>query len=215
RKTVTKYGRGQPRPTTVTPPPVVTARMRRRRAALAVAAAIVSVGLASYTGYLAIARSSNNAAKVSTQLTATVTSRPTTSPSRALSEQPLGPSATPVPGGGTRLRLSGTVLFGRDSAVLRPEARRIIQDLAKGLRAAAGGSVTVVGYTDNIGTAQHGLILSRHRARAVADLLTLYLGDTSIRISAYGRGEQDPVAPNDTEQHRAQNRRVEITYQPA
>jgi outer membrane protein OmpA-like peptidoglycan-associated protein len=179
---------------------------------LAVAAAIVSVGLASYTGYLAIARSADNAAPVSTQPTA---SRPTASPSPAPSEQPLGPSATPVPGGGTRLRLSDTVLFDRDSAVLHPAARRIIQDLAGQLRAAAGGSVTVVGYTDNIGTAQHGRTLSLQRAQAVADLLIQYLRDTPIRITADGRGEQDPVAPNDTEQHRAQNRRVEITYTPA
>jgi outer membrane protein OmpA-like peptidoglycan-associated protein len=107
------------------------------------------------------------------------------------------------------------LLFDRDSAVLRPAARRIIEDLAGRLRAAAGGSVTVIGYTDNIGTARHGLILSRQRARAVADLLTRDLRGTPIRITAHGRGEQDPVVSNDTEQHRAQNRRVEITYKPA
>jgi outer membrane protein OmpA-like peptidoglycan-associated protein len=182
---------------------------------LGVAAAIVSVSLASVTVYLAVARSPGNADTASIQPTGPRTDQPATSPTSQPSDQPLGPSATPVPGGGTRLRLSGTVLFDRDSAVLRPAARRIIQDLARRLRTAASGSVTVIGYTDNIGTAQHGLILSQQRAQAVADLLTSHLRGTPLRITADGRGEQDPVAPNDTEQHRAQNRRVEITYQPA
>lgn len=188
--------------------------MRRRRAALGSVAAVVSLSLAAFTGYLAIVRPGDDASTASIQPAATVTGRPTVSPSPAPSGQPLGPSATPVPGGGTRLRLSGTVLFDRDSAVLRPAARRMIEDLAKRLRAAAGGSLAVIGYTDNIGTAQHGLILSKQRAQAVADHFARYLRGTPIRITADGRGELDPVAPNDSEQHRAQNRRVEITYRP-
>lgn len=107
-------------------------------------AAVVSLALASFTSYLAITGAPDNASTASIQQAATVTGQPTASPSPAPSEQPLGPSATPVPGGGTRLRLSGPVLFDRDSAVLRPGARRIIEDLARRLRAAAGGSVTVI-----------------------------------------------------------------------
>jgi type VI secretion system protein ImpK len=75
------------------------------------------------------------------------------------------------------------------------------------------GQVEVIGYTDNqpIRTLRFpsNWELSKARADTVAKLLTVRV--PASRISAEGRGEADPVAPNDTPQGRAKNRRVEIT----
>ena len=60
--------------------------------------------------------------------------------------------------------------------------------------------------------ADHGLELSRQRAQAVATALGQMPGKS---VAVKGLAEADPVAPNTTEQGRAQNRRVEIRYRPA
>ena len=127
----------------------------------------------------------------------------------------LGPSAVPVSGGGVAARLSGTVLFDRDSAVLKPDARALVVGLARTLASTHGGSLTVLGYTDNLGTVSQGLTLSQARADAVAAVFVQELAGTGIRITAVGRGEANPVAPNTSEANRAKNRRVEIVYRPS
>lgn len=105
--------------------------------------------------------------------------------------------------------LSASVLFDKDSAVLRPSALPPIQKVAAQL-ATARGTVLVTGYTDNLGSHEHGVQLSRERAAAVARALTPLLPPgTPVRTA--GLAEADPVASNDTEQGRAQNRRVTIT----
>lgn len=139
------------------------------------------------------------------------TPTPTTAPTRSAI---LGPSAVPVAGGGVSAQLSGTVLFDRDSAVLRPAARTLVVRLARTLRDTRTGTLTVLGFTDNLGSAQLGIALSRARAEAVAAVFRTELAATGIAITAEGRGEANPVAPNDTEANRAKNRRVEIVYRP-
>lgn len=74
----------------------------------------------------------------------------------------------------------------------------------------AAGRVEVTGYTDNLGTAEHGLDLSRRRAAAVAKVLGPQLPKGVTLVTA-GKGEADPVASNDTEAGRRLNRRVTIT----
>ena len=69
--------------------------------------------------------------------------------------------------------------------------------------------VEVVGYTDNLGDYEYNLELSLKRAEAVRDLLIDFGVDPDI-IEARGEGENNPVAPNDTPEHRALNRRVEV-----
>ena len=141
----------------------------------------------------------------------TATPAPTPTPTRSAI---LGPSAVPVAGGGVSTRLSGTVLFDRDSAALKPAARTLVVGLARTLRDSRAGTLTVLGYTDNLGSAQLGITLSRARAEAVAAVFRTELAATGITITAVGRGEANPVAPNDTEANRAKNRRVEIVYRP-
>jgi chemotaxis protein MotB len=79
-------------------------------------------------------------------------------------------------------------------------------------------TIIVTGYTDNVPIGpelrQQGVEnnqqLSLRRAQTVADFLVSQ-GVNPNLVSAQGRGDADPVAPNDTPQGRAQNRRVELT----
>jgi hypothetical protein len=62
---------------------------------------------------------------------------------------------------------------------------------------------------------QHGLVLSRRRAAAVAQVLRPNLDKADYPFSVSGRGEADPAVPNTSEKNRRLNRRVEWTYRPA
>lgn len=72
--------------------------------------------------------------------------------------------------------------------------------------------VTITGHTDNQGNAQYNQELSKKRAVSVAQILK-QKGIPESRIRTIGKGDQEPVASNDTEKGRAQNRRVEITLE--
>lgn len=110
-----------------------------------------------------------------------------------------------------KVTLDATVLFGLDSAVLSPRARGKIRAAAAALRRRAAGRVEIVGFTDNLGSAAHGLALSRRRARAVARALRPQLRRADYPFRVSGRGEAQPVASNRTERTRRLNRRVELT----
>ncbi len=70
-------------------------------------------------------------------------------------------------------------------------------------------AVVILGHSDSTGDDAYNLDLSKRRAQAVADYLTT-LDVPADKMKIVGRGESDPLVPNDTEEHRAQNRRVEI-----
>lgn len=102
------------------------------------------------------------------------------------------------------------VLFETGSARLRPQADAKLRPIAGYLRAHASQQLRVDGYTDSVGSAQANLLLSRDRARAVADALTA-LGVDGARLHLEGHGEDSPIASNLDAQGRQQNRRVEVT----
>ncbi len=108
----------------------------------------------------------------------------------------------------TIVTISSDVLFEFDSADLTPEAARTIAALAEEIAATQGG-ISVVGHTDAIGTDEYNQGLSERRARAVADYLER-AGVAPERLVVGGAGEARPIAPNETEAGRAENRRVEI-----
>jgi outer membrane protein OmpA-like peptidoglycan-associated protein len=114
-----------------------------------------------------------------------------------------------------KVRLSSEVLFPMDSARLRPGVRGRLTELAELLQRRGRGRVTILGYTDDLGSAQHGLVLSRRRAAAVAQVLRPNLDKADYPFSVSGRGEADPAVPNTSEKNRKLNRRVELTYRPA
>jgi outer membrane protein OmpA-like peptidoglycan-associated protein len=112
-----------------------------------------------------------------------------------------------------RVTLDATVLFGKDSATIRPGAARRLNEVATTLTSRGPGGVRIVGYTDDLGSAEHGLDLSARRARAVAAALRRDLPASTYPFSVVGKGEADPAAPNTSEANRKLNRRVVITYQ--
>ncbi len=112
---------------------------------------------------------------------------------------------------GANARIDATVLFGKDSAKLRPDARDRIRQVADDFARRGQGKVRVTGYTDDLGPADHGLRLSMRRAGAVADTLADLLPARGYPMTAIGKGEQDPAVPNTSEANRRKNRRVVIT----
>ena len=107
--------------------------------------------------------------------------------------------------------LKSDLAFDKGSAVLSAEAKVAIAGIADAVRKAGlEGTIAVHGYTDNVGSAKSGMELSKLRAQAVAQSLRNALGSYTIAISAFWHGEDDPIASNDTEAGRKQNRRVTI-----
>ena len=70
--------------------------------------------------------------------------------------------------------------------------------------------VLVVGHTDNVGSFEYNVGLSERRAAAVVSALKTQYGIDASRMRAGGVGMMAPTAPNDSEQGRAKNRRVEL-----
>jgi outer membrane protein OmpA-like peptidoglycan-associated protein len=71
----------------------------------------------------------------------------------------------------------------------------------------------ITGHTDNVGSDENNQSLSERRASSVGQYL-LGKGINSQRVLTAGFGETRPVAPNDSEAGRSQNRRVEVTLEP-
>ncbi|UKJ07578.1 OmpA family protein [Solitalea lacus] len=99
--------------------------------------------------------------------------------------------------------------FETGSAVLKPESQEQLQNIAEILKAYPNVEVKIGGYTDNVGDAKANLKLSTDRANNVKAELEK-LGIDGKRISAEGYGHEHPVASNDTEEGKAQNRRIDI-----
>jgi outer membrane protein OmpA-like peptidoglycan-associated protein len=110
---------------------------------------------------------------------------------------------------GTVLTLEEPILFDFDSADLKPEAREALDDVAEVLAYFEGAPVQVIGHTDDQGGRDYNLGLSQDRADAVLVGLR-ERGIAADRMSAEGRAFDEPVASNDSEGGRAQNRRVEV-----
>ncbi|EEW26159.1 OmpA family protein [Rhodobacter ferrooxidans] len=106
------------------------------------------------------------------------------------------------------------ILFALDSANLRPDLQADLRAVSNNLLDYPDSTIEVVGHTDDSGSAAYNQDLSERRARAVAAVLRNG-GVPGGRISAYGRGEDQPIASNQTVNGRAQNRRVEIIIHPS
>lgn len=113
----------------------------------------------------------------------------------------------------TVVTINGDGLFASGSAELEPGFVPLITRIGDALKEVAG-NVVVAGHTDNqrVFSARFpsNWHLSQARADAVRDMLAERAG-TPLRFSAEGRGDTEPIAPNDTAANRARNRRVDIT----
>ena len=110
---------------------------------------------------------------------------------------------------GMVITLSGSVLFASNRAILLPEARTRLDQVAEVLLTSRERKLTVEGYTDSQGSVNFNLDLSQRRADAVRSYLVErgYQGDL---IQAHGLGKGNPIADNGSAEGRANNRRVEI-----
>jgi outer membrane protein OmpA-like peptidoglycan-associated protein len=88
-----------------------------------------------------------------------------------------------------------------------------LPEIVKLLKQEATLRLLVVGHTDNVGGFDANLALSERRAAAVFQALTSKHGVAPARLRAVGVGMAAPVAPNETEDGRAKNRRVELVRQ--
>ena len=169
----------------------------------------------------------NHAHRTTPPLATRVTPMPTGSASRVATPNvvcTVPASVTLVPGGvESRLltfvqnpdtKLQETTWFNIDrlsfdtgSAKLSPDAQAQLNNIAAILTSCPNVRMTIGGYTDNVGSPEGNLRLSRNRANSVVVQL-VDRGVSRNRLTAEGHGEESPVADNSTVEGRAQNRRV-------
>lgn len=127
---------------------------------------------------------------------------------RELDEELEGATVERV-GEGIKVTFESGILFGFDSYQLTPQAKNNIQEMAQTLKKYEDTNILVEGHTDNVGRESYNQRLSERRAEAVSDY-AINLGVDPDRIRTIGYGEEQPVASNETEAGRAENRRVEV-----
>jgi OOP family OmpA-OmpF porin len=104
------------------------------------------------------------------------------------------------------------VNFAPDSIELDERSQRVLDSAAESIKQVPGVQVQVVGYTDSDGSPEANLELSQRRADAVKE----YLVGRDVPaddLTTLGRGEEDPLVPNDTPENKARNRRIELIVQ--
>ncbi len=106
------------------------------------------------------------------------------------------------------------ILFDLDSAALNREAIPALRTIAADIdKSHLNGTIRVEGYTDDAGTEDYNLALSRHRAQTVAAWLVDDAGMDRSRVRVIAFGESSPAQPNDSDAHRQANRRVVIAVE--
>ena len=115
---------------------------------------------------------------------------------------------------GVVIRIPATLTFESGSATIAPQIRATLHELARTLKTQPQSYIDVYAHTDTTGTPEINKALSAKRATAVAAFLSSD-GVAKARIAARGFGESAPIyIPDDTEEQRAANRRVEIRLVP-
>ena len=101
------------------------------------------------------------------------------------------------------------IYYKSNSAELEDGSKFVVQEFVKFLEESPKVKVEIRGHTDNVGDDKKNLALSTDRAFTVYDLL-LQAGVNKSRISFKGFGKAKPIAPNDSEENKAKNRRTEF-----
>lgn len=112
-------------------------------------------------------------------------------------------------GEGIAVTFASALLYDVNSSVVRADAATNLRNLAASLGKFPNTDILIVGHTDATGSSDYNQGLSQRRATAAADYLVMQ-GVSSSRLRTAGRGENEPIASNDTEAGRQANRRVEI-----
>ena len=133
---------------------------------------------------------------------------------RALRDRMAGTGVDVVRNGDNiTLNMPENITFGFDRSDLQPQFFAVLDNVAGTLREYNQTIVEVAGHTDSKGTDAYNQALSDRRANAVGNYL-MSKGLVRDRFILIGAGESRPVASNETDAGRAQNRRVEITLVP-
>jgi chemotaxis protein MotB len=117
---------------------------------------------------------------------------------------------------GVVLRIRDSVMYTPGQATLRPAAETTFRRLAERLRDYEGLDIVVEGHCDSTAISNDRFPSNWELAAARATGAVRYLvsrGVPSEKVVAVGFGDSRPVAPNDTEEHRARNRRIEVRLQ--
>lgn len=112
----------------------------------------------------------------------------------------------------TKFTLQAEVLFPKDSSKLDSSAESRIRDIVDEADKQKAEELNVFGFTDDLGSYQHGKELSKKRADAVQKALAEELNSTSVTFNVRGYSEDYPIADNRTEEGRKKNRRVEVSF---
>ena len=112
-------------------------------------------------------------------------------------------------GEGIAVTFDSGILFAVNQSTLQAAGQTNLRDLAASLEEYEGTEVLVVGHTDSTGEEAYNQTLSERRADSARTFL-IGAGLEATRVRALGRGELEPIATNDTDAGRQQNRRVEI-----
>jgi OmpA-OmpF porin, OOP family len=105
------------------------------------------------------------------------------------------------------------IYFDSGKAEIKPESDTAIAQISLLLKNNEALKLYVVGHTDNVGTIDSNLKLSKDRADAVSNSLITKYGIAASRLISYGVASLAPVSSNDNEEGRAKNRRVELVKQ--
>jgi outer membrane protein OmpA-like peptidoglycan-associated protein len=112
-------------------------------------------------------------------------------------------------GEGIKITFRDGIQFAVNSSQLTDASRTNLNDLAETLQKYKDTNILIEGHTDITGTREHNKKLSEDRAESVADYLES-LGVATKRITEEGYGPDQPVADNNSDYGRQQNRRVEV-----
>lgn len=129
-------------------------------------------------------------------------------PKPAPAPKPAPPPPPPAPKVIDRLTLR--INFDFDKSVIRQDQIAELQKAVNFVKKYPGAKIILEGHTCNLGTDDYNQALSERRAESVKRYLIQEGAAKELKISTIGYGESRPVASNDTEAGRAQNRRVEV-----
>ena len=104
---------------------------------------------------------------------------------------------------------SGRLNFDFDKSVVKPQYFELLRNV-KDYAEQNDFKLTIIGHTDSKGSDEYNMALGMRRAIAVRDKLLEFGLDPARILGVESRGESEPIAPNDTEQGRFENRRIEF-----
>lgn len=109
----------------------------------------------------------------------------------------------------TKVTVQNEILFKTNSIEINEKSQKMLTRLYQIVSELPGTRLSIIGHTDNVGTADYNMTLSLNRALSVSQFIK-NLGFPSENIAETGKGLTEPTADNSTSSGRAKNRRVEI-----